>query len=977
MRARRVTGVTSTKHSGDNDRICKSRGIDPVRCACDDPYGPEIYRLIDPEPPRSPDYSLEATWAAFPNAQLRRMPPHAPVSPLDPDAAPSSPYTCDVFFIPSTPLTVEACMDGDYLLLLPWDDPRVTRELALVLTSQASVFSPKCKVYAPRYRQPTGWALNDPETVPAQKAFENAYADVVRAFRFYMKYENNGHPFMIASSHQGSAFALRLIQEFVDGTALLSRFVAGYLVEGSIPMETFLCSMEDPEDFTIFCNLRQIRLSEHRKDTGCIVGWQVGTNKWLPVCHWHARKGWKKNDDCAEVTCVNPLSWEEDDQRVVGTQKAKSAALVVSRDGCLNQEALSFSAQVLGGRVHVSANELDNISSSFTEDDSFEEELFAPAMKLTSNSNLHMSVKQEQRDGEIENIQWTHIEPRSLNYLYESPGAAYELFYGSIRRNIDDRLRAWTLRTAPWFRPPTKQAIAATFGAPVQASIIERYTSYAKSSKRIDGPQHIIKFGPPGSGKTIRKGSAVTSYLKSIDLDPTEVLDVAVDDIVISMGPYFREVMKTQRDKHSTPEEKSIRQHQIYRKYRGQADLVADKITAAALAQKASIAMETTGRELYWVRNATEEARQRGYMTRVVFPYATMAQLVNRTMERAQSRFSSGFGRGIHPMAISDITMRSQKNFFELIKSADVTEAAIVDNTVGMYDKKRVLFSWTADGKHGKVVVDFPEDHVSDIEHTVTPNVKEAERLQSFSKHWYNQMRTLCTNFARSIELKDSPGVLSYQENPSKTKLYIFDFDGTLFRTPLPPPWWNFRWWDNPDSLDPPTVPETPSADWWVKHVVEDAKAAIRDPNTIAVLMTGRKELLFRTRIEALLAQAGLDGLDWVFLGDDRYHTSATKCNQMRAILEANPSVDEIHIFEDRYMETYTEYLGLLSKSRTLGRNLEIVPHDIKERPNPPRCNPWDFMYAFNAEAEELKDSLAVSNAHHQDQLEKKGADLI
>jgi len=37
--------------------------------------------------------------------------------------------------------------------------------------------------------------------------------------------------------------------------------------------------------------------------------------------------------------------------------------------------------------------------------------------------------------------------------------------------------------------------------------------------------------------------------------------------------------------------------------------------------------------------------------------------------------------------------------------------------------------------------------------------------------------------------------------------------------------------------------------------VVESALEAINDPDTLAVLMTGRKELLFRDRIENLLNQ--------------------------------------------------------------------------------------------------------------------------
>eukprot|EP00471_Norrisiella_sphaerica_P012038 CAMPEP_0184504554 /NCGR_PEP_ID=MMETSP0113_2-20130426/52527_1 /TAXON_ID=91329 /ORGANISM="Norrisiella sphaerica, Strain BC52" /LENGTH=694 /DNA_ID=CAMNT_0026894205 /DNA_START=615 /DNA_END=2696 /DNA_ORIENTATION=- len=687
------------------------------------------------EIPLPPNYALESTWAAFPTSKIR-APPRAP-SPLYTNTNGAGggeerigeiPQTrCDVFFIPWASDAVERAKGRRGLL--PWDHPEVAKEIPDIISTQASAFASDCRVYAPRFRQPTSESLLDAES--NQEAFDLAYADLVRAFRFYMEYENNGAPYMIASNHQGSAFALKLLQEFIDGTALLSRFVVAYLVESSIPMEVFLCSfVDDPDVGNRKCNLRQIRLSEHRKDTGCIVGWQVAGTRSLPVIHWMSNK-WRQVSDDTELICVNPLTWE-DDQRLVRAEKVRNMALVTGVDGRMRQETLKFCAQIMGSVVAITDTEPTaeevmgpgNLGEIVSPADFW---TFQPAEPdyMSSEEGLIEEKKPDTNE-------WREVGMYQLSQMTSKSSAGYDMFYGSLRRNINERLDAWTLKTAPWFRSPTRQAISSIFNAPVAATIVDRYANAARTTRRATGPEHIIKFGPPGSGKTVRKGSAVTAYMQSIGLDPAEVLDVAVDDIVISLGPYFREVMRVVNDKKLSAEERSMRQFEIYRKYRGQADVIADKITEVALAKNASICMETTGKELYWVRNATAEATERGYKTRVVFPYATLAQLINRTLERAQSKMSSGFGRGIHPMAISDICERSQINFFEMLEDKGVEEAAVIDNTVGMFAEKKALFTWNA--KEKTAVTVFPEH--SDSLHVVTPYVEDSIKLQSFSRHW-------------------------------------------------------------------------------------------------------------------------------------------------------------------------------------------------------------------------------------------------
>ena len=90
---------------------------------------------------------------------------------------------------------------------------------------QASVFNAAGRIFAPRYRQANIKAFFVPASAEAAKAFDLAYSDIKNAFMYYLKYENHGKPIIIASHSQGSLHAIRLLQEFFDGTPLQKQLV--------------------------------------------------------------------------------------------------------------------------------------------------------------------------------------------------------------------------------------------------------------------------------------------------------------------------------------------------------------------------------------------------------------------------------------------------------------------------------------------------------------------------------------------------------------------------------------------------------------------------------------------------------------------------------------------------------------------------------------------------------------------------------
>lgn len=139
----------------------------------------------------------------------------------------------------------------------------------------------------------------------------------------------------------------------------------------------------------------------------------------------------------------------------------------------------------------------------------------------------------------------------------------------------------------------------------------------------------------------------------------------------------------------------------------------------------------------------------------------------------------------------------------------------------------------------------------------------------------------------------------------SVTKLAIFDFDGTLFRSPTRPAGWSGAWLGNLESLTRPFVPDVPGVDWWNETVVERAKRDIANENTLTALITGRSQLGFTARIKDLLEQAGLK-FDHVFLSPDEDDTKTYKLKVLTALMSENPMVRNVDIWEDSEENIHT-----------------------------------------------------------------------
>jgi len=227
----------------------------------------------------APDYAKAGSWAARPGKEsFALFVPQGTTSQPGPRAV-------DVFFVHPT----------GFLSGKEWNSPldpnsRTEENTKWMMANQASAFSSCCNIYAPRYRETSIFRYTSATPDIVKKSVDLAYADVERAFQYYVEHDNQGRPFIIASHSQGTQHAFRLIREHIDGTPLASRMIAAYLLGGG----------RDVTNAAV-ARLKTIRVCDSATETGCLV-------------HWATYRDGSKLDDnlAADMVCVNPLNWKRD-----------------------------------------------------------------------------------------------------------------------------------------------------------------------------------------------------------------------------------------------------------------------------------------------------------------------------------------------------------------------------------------------------------------------------------------------------------------------------------------------------------------------------------------------------------------------------------------------------------------------------------------------------------------------------------------
>lgn len=247
-----------------------------------------------------PDYTQLDYWAAHP---AKWDPSDSVPAPLRNEVV--SEKKADVFFIHPTTLTKNREKYGWNAAI---DNAKINAQTDYTaILFQASVFNELCRVFAPRYRQAHLDAFFTKDTLSAVNAFSMAYADVKKAFEYYLAHENNGRPIIIASHSQGTLHAGQLLRDFFENKPLAKQLVAAYII-GLPVAKNYFAVLEPCRD---------------QQQTGCFVGWRTLKKGFLPA--------YMEQEEPESVYVTNPITWTMDKAKASSSQNKGAVLLKFNR----------------------------------------------------------------------------------------------------------------------------------------------------------------------------------------------------------------------------------------------------------------------------------------------------------------------------------------------------------------------------------------------------------------------------------------------------------------------------------------------------------------------------------------------------------------------------------------------------------------------------------------------------------------------
>ena len=172
----------------------------------------------------------------------------------------------------------------------------------IAIKYQASAWANAGRIYSPLYRQVHYRSFYEPYTSNGgKKAGEIAYADIRRAFIYYLNNFNKGRPIILAGHSQGAYHCKILLKEFFDGKELQNQLVAAYLPGTRVGLKEFktIHALKTPDDNKGYLSWNTFRVNKKPK-------------KGKHPAHF----SWKKNQ-----YVTNPIKWNE--SRVATTDDHK------------------------------------------------------------------------------------------------------------------------------------------------------------------------------------------------------------------------------------------------------------------------------------------------------------------------------------------------------------------------------------------------------------------------------------------------------------------------------------------------------------------------------------------------------------------------------------------------------------------------------------------------------------------------------
>jgi hypothetical protein len=209
--------------------------------------------------PEPVDYQNPANWLCVPGRADACGTP-LPTTALNPNGygsvgrsmPASTPLAIDCFYVYPT---VSRDQSGN-------SDVTAGPEEQAAATVQFARFSTVCRPFAPMYRQITISGLQSTLAGKATGDFALAYADVLSAWRTYLRDHNGGRPFVLIGHSQGTIMLSQLLAREIEGTPAAKRMLSAMLIGYNV---------EVPEGKLVGGTFKQTPLCSRVGETGCVV----------------------------------------------------------------------------------------------------------------------------------------------------------------------------------------------------------------------------------------------------------------------------------------------------------------------------------------------------------------------------------------------------------------------------------------------------------------------------------------------------------------------------------------------------------------------------------------------------------------------------------------------------------------------------------------------------------------------------------
>lgn len=176
------------------------------------------------------------------------------------------------------------------------------------IDARKGIFEEKTRIFAPYYGQIStkGYEYigKDREALS-----QIAYADVAEAFRYYLMYENNGRPIIIAGFSQGADMCYRLMKDYSDDEKFRSQLVAAYAIGFGFSDDAVK-------------NYPNLHFAKSDKDTGVIISFECEAPELNESLLCPAG---------SKIVSINPLTWTTDN--TPAKKKLNKGACFMKKDG--------------------------------------------------------------------------------------------------------------------------------------------------------------------------------------------------------------------------------------------------------------------------------------------------------------------------------------------------------------------------------------------------------------------------------------------------------------------------------------------------------------------------------------------------------------------------------------------------------------------------------------------------------------------